>query len=100
MKVIHRASVEYENLSQDFKLENREFDLQYYAFYNARFDKMYDWVKESALAKWGKDTKIIELCEMENTGETICIIGTILKSMKLQPSILREVSDELEVVRH
>lgn len=99
MKPIRRATVKYEDLSQQFKIEKREFDLQYYAFYNARFDKMVGWLKEAALEKWGKETTIIDLNNlMEHAGKKVCVVGTILKTMKLQPSILREVSDDLELV--
>lgn len=101
MKLIERSTVKYENLSQPFKLEKREFDLQYFAFYNARYDRMFDWLKEAALSKWGNEIEIIDMSNLnEYVGKKVCVIGTILKSMKLQPSVLREVNDDLELVRN
>ena len=61
---------------------------------------MFQWVKETALKKWGEDIDIIQLNElMEKRGQRVCIVGALLKSMKLQPSVLREVSEDLEMVR-
>lgn len=60
---------------------------------------MNQWVKDTALRKWGDDIDMIKLCDlMDKRGQRVCVVGVLLKAMKLQPSILREVSEDLELV--
>lgn len=84
----------------EFLVKDRpDFDKQYYAFYNARQREMSPWLEEAARDKWGNECPIIKMNQMtEYKGKKVILMGVILKVMKLQPSVLREVDDSLELV--
>eukprot|EP00071_Canis_lupus_P053095 XP_539802.3 DNA polymerase delta subunit 2 isoform X1 [Canis lupus familiaris] len=83
----------YTNSSQSFRLGERSFSRQYAHIYATRLLQMRPFLVSRAQQHWGDGIQIKKLCELQ-PGEKCCVVGTLFKAMPLQPSILREISEE------
>ena len=92
---ILRSDGNYTNLSERFKLRNKNFKRQYAPLYSARLSMMKPTLVDVAKLKWF-DVPIVQLNDIE-PGKVCVIIGTLFKEMQLKPNILRDLSEDINL---
>lgn len=95
---IERQTVEYTDCSKRFQEVARDFSKQYAHIYSARLNTFRNILTPLIKKKWSDRHKILKLCELRDKGTTCVIIGTLFKFQQLKPSILKELSDQLEII--
>ncbi|KZC11620.1 PREDICTED: DNA polymerase delta small subunit-like [Dufourea novaeangliae] len=93
----NRESLEFEDFKK-FELSSKNFEEQYSSIYVARLTALRYHLLQKVKVKWAQYEVVTlsELCE-KNEGNDYIIIGTLYKHQELKPSILRELSEELQI---
>ncbi|XP_054263776.1 DNA polymerase delta subunit 2-like [Macrosteles quadrilineatus] len=94
-----RVDCEYVDLSQIFRQQSKDFSKQFAHIYAVRLSSLRDPLVKRASAKWGSDVKVCRLVELEKAeGEKCVIIGTLFLDQRLKPSILKDISEEAQLI--
>nr|XP_034831492.1 DNA polymerase delta subunit 2 [Maniola hyperantus] len=95
---IERPTIEHTDTSKRFYNVSRDFSKQYAHIYSARLNTFRNILQPIINKRWGNKYKILKLCDLRDKGTTCVIIGTLFKLQELKPSILKELSDQLEII--
>ncbi|XP_049809952.1 DNA polymerase delta subunit 2 [Schistocerca nitens] len=97
--VYSRKECDYKNLSDRFTYKAKDFSKQFAHIYAVRLVQMRCIIEKPVRQKWGHSVPIRKLFQLKPDEEESCVvIGTLFKHQELKPSILREISDELQLV--
>ncbi|XP_049874101.1 DNA polymerase delta subunit 2 [Pectinophora gossypiella] len=95
---LERHVVDYVDCSKRFYEVSRDFSKQYAHIYSARLNTFRNILGAAIHKKWSNKYKILKLCELREKHTLCVIVGTLFKLQELKPSILKELSDQLEII--
>ncbi|XP_037093981.1 DNA polymerase delta subunit 2-like [Pollicipes pollicipes] len=90
---LERSAADLEDEAARFRLQGRDFSRQYCHVYGARLAALRHRLQQAAARDW-EGVPVKGISQLEEVQGDCVLLGTVFKQQQLKPSILKEISDE------
>ncbi|KAF0310483.1 DNA polymerase delta subunit 2 [Amphibalanus amphitrite] len=90
---VERTAALFSDETARYQLSGRDFSRQFYHVYSSRLKAVEERLRAAAAEKWG-GVAVVAVSELDEERAECAVIGTLFKQQQLKPSILKEISEE------